>query len=114
MKVILAVGLYCFAAIAHAGSAPARVYLECAMSNGVDDVMWTVTLDEKNSTASYSIPEVGAASKRAAVFTPEKVTFDSIEISRTDLSIRRTVNIRGALKSDLGQCKLAKPPQRKF
>jgi hypothetical protein len=114
MKYILAAGLYCFAVIAHAGSAPGRVYLECAMTNGTDDVMWKVTLDEKNGTASYSIPQVGAVSKRTAVFTPEKVTFDSIEISRIDLSIKRTVNIRGALKSDLGQCKLANPPKRKF
>jgi len=114
MKFILAAGLCCFTMAAHAASAPPPVYLECDMSNGAENVIWRVTLDEKHGTASYSIPDVGAVSKTAAVFTPEKVSFDFIEISRIDLSIKRTVNIRGAVKSDLGQCKITNRPRRKF
>jgi hypothetical protein len=112
MKFILAAGLFCFAIVAHA--AAKTVYLDCAMTNGTKVVTWKVILDEKNQTASYSIPGVGAVSKHAAVFLPEKVSFDSIVISRIDLSITRTVNVSGSVKSDQGQCKIADRPQTKF
>jgi len=112
MKFILAAGLYCFAMVAHA--AAETVYLDCTMTNGTEDVIWKVILDEKNQTASYSIPGVGAVSKHAAVFLPEKVSFDAIVINRIDLSITRTVNLNGSVKSDQGQCKIADPPKRKF
>jgi hypothetical protein len=112
MKFILAAGLYCFVIVAHA--APETVYLDCAMTNGTEDVIWKVILDEKSQTASYSIPGLGAVSKHAAIFLPEKVSFDAIVISRIDLSITRTVNVGGSVKSDQGQCKISDPPKRQF
>ena len=92
----------------------APVYLECAMTNGQKVVTWNVALDEANGTVSYSVPEMGTASKHPAVFSPDKVVFNSMEISRVDLSFKRTVNILGDIRADTGQCKLADAPKRQF
>ena len=44
----------------------------------------------------------------------QKVVFNSMEISRVDLSFKRTVNILGDIRTDTGQCKLADAPKRQF
>ncbi|PTU32250.1 hypothetical protein [Stenotrophobium rhamnosiphilum] len=92
----------------------APVYLECTMTDGQKDLTWNVVTDEANGTISYSIPELGTASKYPAVFSPDKVVFSSMEISRIDLSFKRTSNILGDVKTDVGQCKLATAPKRQF
>lgn len=90
------------------------VYLDCTMSNGKKELTWNVTLDEVGGTVSYAIPEMGVAQKYTAVFTPNKVVFHSMEISRIDLSFKRTSNILGQTETDTGQCKLADVPKRQF
>jgi hypothetical protein len=92
------------------------VYLDCVMTSGAEgDVTWHVALDEAAGTASYRIPALNVVQKVPAVFTADKVTFSSIEISRVDLSMVRTINLLGTNKVDRGTCKLAEaPPARKF
>ncbi|QLG94789.1 hypothetical protein HZF02_23855 [Pseudomonas yamanorum] len=92
----------------------APVYLDCTMTNGTKPVLWHVALDESMSSASYTVPEMDVAGKYPAVFTAEKVLFNSMEISRTTLSFTRTVNLLGDVKRDVGQCSVAKAPARKF
>ena len=90
------------------------IYLDCNLTNGASDIVWNVRLDESTNSVSYSIPGVAAASNRPALFSPEKVVFDSIEISRIDLSFKRTANIEGSIKADTGPCHLADLPARQF
>lgn len=95
-------------------SQAAPVYLECSMSNGKEVVVWNVTLDEVGGTVSYTIPEMGVAQKYTAIFTSDKVIFKSMEISRIDLSFKRTSNLLAQSQIDTGQCKLADVPKRQF
>jgi len=91
------------------------VYLDCTITSGQKgDAVWNVTLDEKTSTASYRIPALNVVQQFAAVFTADKVTFGSVEISRVDLSMVRTISLLGTTKVDRGQCKLAAVPARQF
>jgi hypothetical protein len=90
----------------------APVYLECVMTDTQRIVTWNVVMDEDNGTVSYSIPEMNTASKYPAVFSPDKVVFSTMEISRIDLSFKRTLSILG--RTDTGQCKLADVPKRQF
>lgn len=92
----------------------APVYLECTMTNSQKDIQWNVALDEANGTVSYSVQELGIASKHPAVFSPEKVVFNSMEISRVDLSFKRTIQILSDIRTDTGRCKLAEAPKRQF
>jgi hypothetical protein len=112
MKRILAIGLIGLFTSAAAWGSP--VYLECAVSNGSTAVTWNITMDEATGNVSYSIPSVGASSRYHGVFTQDSVTFDTVEISRTDLTFKRTVTIAGSIKSETGLCKVVQRPIRKF
>lgn len=91
------------------------VYLECTITSGAKgDVVWEVTLDESQGTASTVVEALNTRSKLQAVFTADKVTFGSVVISRKDLSMVRSVTILGETKTDRGQCKLVQAPVRKF
>ena len=88
-------------------------YLTCMMSTGQELVRWDVTLDEAAATASYSIPSLNVIQSFPAVFTPEKVLFSTMEISRVDLTLKRTVQILDEKRVDTGQCSLVAPPKRR-
>ncbi|OWP73519.1 hypothetical protein CEC48_00070 [Pseudomonas sp. K2I15] len=91
------------------------VYLECFMTNGTKPVLWNITLDESLGSASYVISSMDVARKESAVFTANNVVFSSMEISRTDLSFKRTTDFLGKTTVDIGQCKVApKAAERKF
>lgn len=91
------------------------VYLDCTITSGAKgDVVWNVTLDESQGIVAWVVPALNTKRKVPAVFTADKVTFDSMEISRVDLSLVRTVSVLGETRVDRGQCKLVKPPARQF
>ena len=90
------------------------VYLNCVITNSQKDVLWKVALDESAGTVSYSIPEHGVDQKLRGIFTADKVVFSTMEISRVDLSFKRTIDLMGDIKVDKGQCQLATVPKRKF
>ncbi|WP_431286779.1 hypothetical protein [Roseateles chitinivorans] len=92
----------------------APVELTCIITSGEKDVEWKVSLDEAAGTASYSIPELNVNQKYKAIFTEDKVVFNGMEISRVDLSFKRTINILGKITEDKGQCKKAAPIKREF
>jgi hypothetical protein len=116
MRIILrlscAIGLVCTIGSAAAFAAP--VFLECAVSNGSTAVTWNVTLDETTGNVSYSIPSLGASYRYHGTFTPDSVSFDTVQISRTDLTFKRTVAIEGSIKSETGLCKIVNKPARQF
>lgn len=100
-----------FTSAAHA----APIYLTCTMTSGQEDLHWDVTLDEAGGTVSYAIPSLNVLQKYPAVFTPDKVLFDTMEISRVDLTLKRTTKILDEVRVDIGRCALATPPaKRKF
>ena len=84
------------------------------MTDGREDKQWNVALDEAAGTVGYSIPSMGVNQKYQGVFTADKVIFSSMEISRIDLSLKRTTNILGKVTVDKGQCQLVSEPKRKF
>lgn len=94
--------------------AAAPVELTCLMTNGSKEVEWQVSLDETAGTVSYTIPEMKVDTKYRAIFTANKVTFASMEISRVDLSMKRTTNLLGNIEVETGQCQIAAPTKRKF
>ncbi|HEY4318222.1 MAG TPA: hypothetical protein VGN04_11505 [Herbaspirillum sp.] len=114
-KLFCVIGLACIACIsAAAPSAAAPVFLECAVSNGSSAVTWQVTLDEATGNVSYSIPSLGASYRYHGTFTRDSVTFDTVQISRIDLTFKRTVAIEGSIKSETGLCKIVNQPARQF
>jgi hypothetical protein len=110
MRLILAIALFCASTAAFA----APVYLDCAVSNGSTSVTWNLTLDEETGNISYSIPALGASYRYHGTFTRDSVSFDTVEISRIDLSFKRTVVIAGSIKSETGLCKIVRQPARQF
>lgn len=110
LRTVCAIGCIC----ASAAAAAAPVYLECGVSNGSTAVTWNITLDEATGDVSYSIPSLGASYRYHGTFTPDSVSFDTVQISRTDLSFKRTVMIEGSIKSETGLCKIVERPARKF
>ncbi|NFV80700.1 hypothetical protein [Magnetospirillum aberrantis] len=102
--------------LAPAAASAAPVYLECMMTlgSGQKETQWNVTLDEAAGSVAYTIPELGTAKKALGIFTADKVRFDTMEISRIDLTFTRTINLLGEVKRDQGQCKMAPTPTRKF
>lgn len=108
--------LSCLFASSAALSEP--VYLDCLISTNSEadgkQALWHVTLDESTSSVSYRIPELNVIERTTAVFTADKVTFRSIEISRVDLSMIRRTEVLGVKFHADGQCKLVDAPPRKF
>jgi hypothetical protein len=92
----------------------APTYLTCMMTTSQELVRWDVTLDEAAAKASYSIPSLNVVQTLPAVFTPDKVLFGTMEISRVDLTLKRTVKILDEVRVDTGQCSLAPAPKRQF
>lgn len=90
------------------------VYLNCMLNNGNpgEESLWKIALDEAAGTVSYSIPSQDLNAKYPAIFTQDKVTFLSIEISRIDLTITRNMKLINQI--DKGKCEIAQIPGRKF
>lgn len=84
------------------------------MSNGSNAVTWNVTMDEKSGSVAYSIPELGAANKYNGIFTRDSVSFDTAQISRIDLTFKRSVMIAGSIKNESGLCKIVNRPPTRF
>lgn len=102
------------AALAILVSAPASAqnitYLECTMPNGAEQVIWKIALDEQAKLVTFEHPL--ASGSRPAIFTADKVTWNEgrLSIRRVDLRFTRTF----LDKSDVGQCKVVRPPKRAF
>lgn len=72
------------------GANAAPVYLTCVLNAHVDgDIPINVQLNEEGGSASYTFPQSGRSFTVRAIFAPDKVSFGSFEISRTDLAISR-------------------------
>jgi hypothetical protein len=110
LRLAIAIGFFC----ASAAAVAAPVYLDCAVTNGTTAVTWNITLDEETGNISYSIPALGASYRYHGTFTRDSVSFDTVEISRLDLSFKRTVMISGSIKSETGLCKIVRQPARQF
>lgn len=109
MKLALALIAIGLPAVANA----APVYLECTLTDGNRDLAWNVTLDEERAAVDYVIPSINVAQKAKAIFTPEKVMFNGMEISRVDLTITRKPILEGG-RTDKGQCRIPAPVKRAF
>lgn len=113
MRVSVRCAVPIFALFFAAGAHAAPTYLTCMMTTSQELVRWDVTLDEASAKASYSIPSLNVVQTLPAVFTPEKVIFGNLEISRVDLTLKRTVKILDETRVDTGQCTLAAPPPKR-
>jgi hypothetical protein len=90
------------------------VYLRCHFPQNNTDVM--ITADEANSSVTIALPSTGYSGKLAAAFTAGEVRFQDNQLayvlSRTDLSIERTIKM--IRSSDTGKCEIEKAPKRAF
>ena len=93
----------------------APTYLECNFPEKPEHPI-NVTADEAAGTATVYVPSTGHTERFQATFLPEKLIFLGklldYEISRTDLSIRRTIRMINS--SDIGTCKVTTAPDRAF
>jgi hypothetical protein len=92
----------------------APTYLECTFpKNGA---ILNVTADEANSAVTTVLRSSGYTEKLPAAFTASEVRFEgdmiAYVVSRTDLSIRRTIKMLGS--ADQGTCLVQVPPKRAF
>jgi hypothetical protein len=103
-------------ALAAAPAAATPTYLKCHFPRRDKTFEVQVTADEANSVVTVFMPTTGHTEKMNAVFTATQVLFRnsrmSYALSRTDLSIRRTIPIINA--EDDGTCDLAAVPKRAF
>lgn len=93
-------------------------YLTCRYDVNGQEQVHEFTLDEANSQASMYIATTGYSRTGSATFTPERVIFEerpfTFTISRTDLSISRTIRGLGTAPTT-GTCQLRpNPPRRAF
>lgn len=90
------------------------VYLRCHFPQNNTDVM--ITADEANSAVSVALPSTGYSEKLPAAFTASEVRFKNTRVayvlSRTDLSVTRTISLINS--SDSGKCEIEKAPKRAF
>jgi hypothetical protein len=97
-------------------AAAAPTYLSCSFPSRDKSFEVQITADEANSAVTVYMPSTGHGEKMSAVFTPTQVLFRnrmmSYALSRTDLSITRTVPIIKA--NDIGRCELVDAPKRAF
>lgn len=108
--------VYLMAVMASPAVAATPTYLECNFPSRDASFEVQVTADEANSTVTVYMPKTGNTEKMTAVFTPTQVLFQnrmmSYTLSRTDLSINRTVPMIKA--SDNGKCEVVTAPKRAF
>ena len=97
-------------------AAAAPTYLTCTFPSRDGSFEVQVTADEANSRVTLFMPRTGHRETLDAVFTPTQVLFQnrmmSYVLSRTDLSIRRTVPLIRSV--DEGRCDLVEAPRRAF
>lgn len=78
------------------------VYLECMLTG----MQWNVMLNAETAMVSWEFPANGRAYSGRGIFTADKVLFNGITISRSDLSITRPMDRQFYPQDDKGQCKL--------
>lgn len=109
-------GLVILLALLATPAAAAPTYLRCSFPSRDASFEVQITADEANSTVTVFMPRTGHTERMNAVFTPTQVLFQnrmmSYALSRTDLSIRRTVPAIRAV--DEGRCDLVTAPRRAF
>jgi hypothetical protein len=91
-----------FAAAAVAGP----IDLTCTVPYGPTTTEWAITLDQQAGTATWHIAATDTSVTRPASFLPDKVIFNGLWVSRTDLSFHRG--------TEVGQCRIAEVANRKF
>lgn len=91
-------------------------YLTCSFPSRDKSFEVQITADEANSLVTVFMPRTAHTEKMNAVFTPTQVLFQnrmmSYALSRTDLSIQRTVPLIKAV--DEGSCEVVTAPKRQF
>ncbi|KRA84182.1 hypothetical protein [Altererythrobacter sp. Root672] len=101
------------AALVSSPAFAAPTYLDCRFPGAVPI---KITADEATGKATVFVPSTGFTETLTAAFTPDEVIFANnmldYKISRTDLSIDRTVRL--LKKTDRGQCKVVEAPPRAF
>lgn len=109
-------GLVISLALLATPAAAAPTYLTCSFPSRDASFEVQITADQANSTVTVFMPRTGHTERMNAVFTPTQVHFQnrmmSYVLSRTDLSIRRTVPAIRAV--DDGRCGLVITPRRVF
>ena len=99
---------------AAAGQGGAK-YLKCVLHDRSGETAFNVQLNEMANTVTYSFEMDGTVSTHTvrAAYSPERVSFNSFSISRTDLSFQRDNSdspflgvAKGMSAVDRGQCQL--------
>jgi hypothetical protein len=89
-------------------------YLRCIIQPQGTEVL--ITADEANSAVTVALPSTGHSEKMAAAFTATDVRFQNRQVayvvSRTDLSIDRTIKLINS--TDHGKCTVEQAPKRAF
>jgi hypothetical protein len=90
------------------------IYLQCNFpKNGA---VLDVSVDESNAAVTTVLRSSGYTEKYPAAFTATEVRFQNdmlaYVLSRTDLSIQRTIKLLSS--SDSGTCTIQVPPKRAF
>ncbi len=77
-----------------------------------NDAVLDVTADEANGSVTTALRSTGYSESYPAAFTPTEVRFQnrllSYVVSRTDLSIQRTIKMISSM--DTGSCRLGAAP----
>lgn len=76
-------------AVFSSAASAAPVMLNCELTQHDGPLKIDVQLNEDAGTVSWSFPATGVSVTRAAIFTPDRVSFGSFSISRTDLTLQR-------------------------
>lgn len=78
------------AVLVSSGASAAPVMLNCTISTQNDGPLQIeVQLNEGGGTVSYSFPHSGRSVVKPAIFAPDRVSFGSFSVNRTDLTIQR-------------------------
>ncbi|UAK24275.1 hypothetical protein [Sphingomonas nostoxanthinifaciens] len=118
MRLAVLIGLM-VPGIAHAAG---PTYLACTIDTATGPVAINLTVDDVSRSVFYEAPATGFASRRSATFLPDKIVFEvpltvgaaEFAVSRTDLTITRTVTANRTPGVDQGKCTRQKPAKRAF
>ncbi len=90
------------------------IYLRCTFEPNSTAVL--ITADEANSAVTISVPSTGHTEKLPAAFSATDLRFQnrqlSYVVSRTDLSVSRTIKL--IKETDTGRCAIEQAPKRAF
>lgn len=101
----------------------APTYLNCRVVSDEGNVTEiNIAADEQNQNVTTEIVKTGFSERRPAVFSPVAVSFSSpmsfggldYKISRTDLTITRTLTAGDKAFVEHGTCKVQEAPKRAF